>query len=238
VIVLLGGTGAGGSAGAVDPCQGPNPPPECGTLVPSGPGCGDGQINQETEACDDGNPLPGDGCNGVCVVEPNFVCPEVGQPCVSTIVCGDGVLSGAEVCDDGNTAGGDGCTAACDGIELGYVCPVPGEPCTTAATDCGDGIRQTGEQCDDGTNDGGYGQCASGCVLGPHCGGGEVQTPYEDCDDQLNAGGYGQCAPGCILGPHCGDGILQPGYEECDDGNSVDQDGCSRACKDEILVVD
>jgi cysteine-rich repeat protein len=40
-----------------------------------------------------------------------------------------------------------------------------------------------GEQCDDGQNTGGYGQCAPGCVLGPRCGDGIIQTPQEDCDD-------------------------------------------------------
>src|SRR6476620_2561050 len=35
-------------------------------LVASGPACGDGKINQMSEACDDGNSLPGDGCSGIC----------------------------------------------------------------------------------------------------------------------------------------------------------------------------
>ena len=39
-----------------------------------------------TEACDDGNTAPGDGCDAVCVVE----------------FCGDGIVNnGTEVCDDG-----------------------------------------------------------------------------------------------------------------------------------------
>ena len=39
------------------------------------PGCGDGIVNQASEACDDGNALAGDGCNGICQVEPNHTCP-------------------------------------------------------------------------------------------------------------------------------------------------------------------
>jgi fibro-slime domain-containing protein len=47
---------------------------------------------------------------------------------------------------------------------------------------CGDGIVSLGEECDDIVNDGGYGECAPGCVLGPHCGDGIVDEG-EDCDD-------------------------------------------------------
>src|SRR3972149_4762425 len=68
-----------------DPCEVENPPPE-GFLVPSGPACGDGKLNQESEICDDGNSIPGDGCSGICTVELYFECPTPGQPCISTIV--------------------------------------------------------------------------------------------------------------------------------------------------------
>jgi len=47
---------------------------------------------------------------------------------------------------------------------------------------CGDGIVSLGEQCDDGVNDGGYGECATGCVIGPYCGDGITQDT-EECDD-------------------------------------------------------
>ncbi|NLN63733.1 MAG: DUF4215 domain-containing protein, partial [Myxococcales bacterium] len=64
---------------------------------------------------------------------------------------------------------------------------------------CGDGIVQSAhEQCDDGTNAGGYGQCAPGCVLGPHCGDGIVQKPYEECDDGNN-NNNDACSNACKL---------------------------------------
>jgi cysteine-rich repeat protein len=88
-------------------------------------------------------------------------------------------------------------------------------------------------------NEGGYGQCDVGCVYGPRCGDGEVQTEFgEECDegDGGNDGGYGQCAPGCVLGPHCGDNVLQPAYEDCDDGNHDAGDGCDPSCQDELWV--
>ena len=71
-------------------------------------GCGDGINNQGgIEECDDGNVLPGDGCNGNCKVEPNWTCPKAG-PCTRKIICGDSVIGAGEVCDDGNTKDGDG----------------------------------------------------------------------------------------------------------------------------------
>ena len=126
VVLLDEQTAGAGGAGEV--CLGENPPEWCaeGMLSTSGPACGDGEINQDSEDCDDGNSMPGDGCNGLCKVEPNFVCPTPGEPCQSTIACGDGQLAGGEVCDDGNTADGDGCAADCQAIEDGYYCPEVG----------------------------------------------------------------------------------------------------------------
>ncbi len=62
-------------------------------------GCGDGDLNLETEECDDGNILNGDGCTFKCLLE----------------FCGDSVVNNFpnEECDDGNTTNGDGCSAGC-----------------------------------------------------------------------------------------------------------------------------
>ena len=72
-------------------------------------------------------PSPGDGCTGRCMLEPFSVCPTPGQPCVSTVVCGDCKVTGDEACDDGNTAAGDGCAADCRQVEGGFTCPRGGE---------------------------------------------------------------------------------------------------------------
>jgi cysteine-rich repeat protein len=73
--------------------------------------CGDSILSPDEE-CDDGNASPGDGCNGMCLIEAGWVCEIPGAPCVQTI-CGDGFLEGAEECDDGNLEDGDGCSSAC-----------------------------------------------------------------------------------------------------------------------------
>jgi len=97
--------------------------------VPQVPICGDG-ILQPGEACDDGNPIPGDGCSGVCTIEPGFVCPTPGQLCVAVVIqiCGDGLVEGSEACDDGNDKSGDGCSGICT-VESGWSCELPGQPC-------------------------------------------------------------------------------------------------------------
>lgn len=55
---------------------------------------------------------------------------------------------------------------------------------TTCTARCGDGVKTKYEACDDGVNAGGYGGCAPGCVLGPRCGDGKIDSEFgEACDD-------------------------------------------------------
>jgi cysteine-rich repeat protein len=118
------------------------------------------------ETCDDGNRQSGDGCSAACLKEP------------TTLVCGDGVVSGAEECDDGprNGTADDPCGPDC---MLWHF--------------CGDGVVDLGEACDLGTamNVAVYG--TSGCTpdcQGPHyCGDGIVDTDEgEQCDLGANNG--------------------------------------------------
>jgi cysteine-rich repeat protein len=61
------------------------------------PACGD-HVVEPGEACDDGNRIDGDGCNGTCT---------------SSEVCGNGFVDPGEACDDGNLRSGDGCDSRC-----------------------------------------------------------------------------------------------------------------------------
>jgi fibro-slime domain-containing protein len=215
--------------------------------------CGDGKLNLDLgEECDDGAtpPTSGDGCSALCKLEPNFACPDIGKPCVSTVVCGDGKVTGAETCDDGNKTPNDGCSATC-GVEAGWQCPTAGAKCT--AKSCSDGIVAGNEQCDDGNlvaNDG----CSATCVLEPGfacvstgtppksvchkttCADG-VKEGFEQCDDG-NKIPYDGCSPTCTVESKCaggtctavcGDGLKFPS-EACDDGNTMAGDGCSPTC--------
>ncbi|HEX9620309.1 MAG TPA: DUF4215 domain-containing protein [Polyangiaceae bacterium] len=183
-------------AGSEDPCE----EEDCEIdPEPSGPVCGDGKVNQDSETCDDGNPLPGDGCSGACTLEPNHDCPKRGGACKSTIVCGDGEVAGSEVCDDDNTDDGDGCSADCLSVEPNFDCSVPGMPCVDTVI-CGDGEVTGSEVCDDAFEPG-------GCT--------------DDCS--MVTDGWSCLMPGnaCVLLPRCGDGRLALD-ETCDDGEHCD----------------
>ncbi len=164
-----------------------------------GPVCGDGVI-EPPETCDDGNTIPGDGCSGVCQIEPGHVCPTPDKPCVETWVCGNGIIDPGETCDDGNNTSGDGCSSTCQ-IEPGWTCTggtvretgdasPPVDSGMVALSDaaapspskcfqdrCGDGIIETGETCDDGNDVSGDG-CSSTCQIEP---GWACPTPNTAC---------------------------------------------------------
>jgi fibro-slime domain-containing protein len=180
--------------------------------VPEIIACGNG-LKQIGEECDDKNSTPGDGCSGICTVEPGWVCPVEGQPCIKLPEsgCGSGTIDGSEACDDGNKDDSDGCSSTCT-VEQGWTCAKPGKPCVQSATGvCGDSSVDFGEQCDDG-NVAPIDGCSATCQTEPH---------------------YLCSQPGkpCALLPFCGDGVqsLNP-YEACDDGNTESGDGCTSTC--------
>ena len=246
-------TSSGGTSGPV--CNSTSTQ-GCKAMAP--PACGDGKNNVDGEECDDGNVLPGDGCNGVCKVEPNWSCPKEG-PCTRKIICGDGEIGAGEVCDDGNTKDNDGCSADCTKQDPAFKCDPPGNPCVRVSQ-CGNKRVEPGEDCDDGNQNDGDG-CDSDCKLeggyvcpvpgqpcksAPRCGDGVVQTANgEVCDDGNQKDGDGCSADcktktaGCTCEPgktcvcpvvKCGNGQVENG-EDCDDGNTDSKDGCTSTCK-------
>eukprot|EP01062_Namystynia_karyoxenos_P018116 TRINITY_DN16727_c0_g1_i1.p1 TRINITY_DN16727_c0_g1~~TRINITY_DN16727_c0_g1_i1.p1 ORF type:complete len:1129 (+),score=259.24 TRINITY_DN16727_c0_g1_i1:432-3389(+) len=76
--------------------------------------CGDAD-RHPTEECDDGALAPGDGCDGKCLIEPDYLCTgSVGtRSFCEPPVCGDAREATVEQCDDGNLIPGDGCDATC-----------------------------------------------------------------------------------------------------------------------------
>jgi fibro-slime domain-containing protein len=198
-------------------CDGAN----CTTIGEAGAGstssdlCGDGVVGK-SEECDDGNATPGDGCSGLCMIEPGYVCAVAGMPCTvsDTEVCGDGKLGMHEACDDGNNQNGDGCSSTCT-VEAGYTCDPASGVCTPiqAPAVCGNGLVEFGEDCDDGN-----------MVANDGCTACKTDQGYV-CP---NAG------QPCVPAEYCGDGILQVTLgEDCDDGNNKPGDGCDALCHTE-----
>ncbi|MBS1151204.1 MAG: Metal dependent amidohydrolase [Myxococcaceae bacterium] len=104
-----GGTGGGGGAGVGGGVGG-------GGGGGGGPVCGNGTIDG-SEACDDGNQIPNDGCEPTtCTVSPQ--------------TCGNTTREGTEECDDGNQVALDGCEPTCQLTATPSVtCPnVPAAP--------------------------------------------------------------------------------------------------------------
>jgi len=73
--------------------------------------CGDNQIDQPDEECDDDSPQVCTTVEGYSGFENCVAC--LWGECITEEFCGDGVKNGNEQCDDGNTQDGDGCSATC-----------------------------------------------------------------------------------------------------------------------------
>jgi cysteine-rich repeat protein len=163
--------------------------------------CGDG-LPQAGEACDDANPIFGDGCRNDCTIE----------------VCGDARLDPQEVCDAGPT-GDQCCQPDCQPRANGTQCDdqkicttqdhcedgvctgtregnCPTTTCTITVCDplpCHDDIIENGTECDDG----------DGCTTGDRCSNGAcvpAQRSFCDDDDPCTAD---ECddTEGCVFSP-------------------------------------
>lgn len=215
------GTGAGGAGG-----QG-------GAGGAADPYCGDGKVTAP-ELCDDGNTVPGDGCESDC----SFSCTK-GTP-NGDAKCDDGdPCNGAETCSD------DHACLPGEGLPDGTACG-EGKLCKGGACGdlvCGDGFVDPGEDCDDANLDpaDGCDACSFTCVVDADCdpadpcAGDGVCAADHTCstvsplpDGTACAGGA--CMDGACVTGTCGNGAIEPG-EECDDANLVDGDGCDASCQ-------
>ncbi|MCK5689991.1 DUF4215 domain-containing protein, partial [Myxococcota bacterium] len=103
--------------------------------------CGNGYTDEDnSEECDDGNDVAGDGCTA-CVVDEGWDCS--GEACI--LMCGNGESDNGESCDDGSSLNGT----------YGY-CKTD---CSGMGESCGDGVIQSAhESCDYGSAD------VAGCI--------------------------------------------------------------------------
>ncbi|CAD8105195.1 unnamed protein product [Paramecium sonneborni] len=204
--------------------------------------CGDNQVVEVIEQCDDYNIDAFDGCfqcslscNQQCSLCINGRCERCldgyikqNEDCIS--ICGDGLLRIDEDCDDQNSLKYDGCNQCkfecdenCNKCEYGkcLYCNIgyylQDQICVTF---CGDGLIVGNEKCDNGNifeEDGCQGcqySCQQYCKT---CQYGQCIQCYDEMGWHLTPQGECQTV--------CGDKIIA-GQESCDDGNEINYDGC------------
>jgi cysteine-rich repeat protein len=217
------------------------------------PVCGDGVIDG-TEACDDGNTAPSDGCDASCTVESGFVCSSAPSFCYATgtgDICGAGnggpaipLTPGSYAFDTtGFTNDYDDYNGACGTNKTGagpdaiFEINVPdGGILEVVNTDSVsfDGVVVFADDCTDI-----MGSCLDWS-----------DTP-EEVAYQNNTGaaktiyfiidGWSSSSEGIfqftlnLETPICGNGAIEAG-EACDDGNVAPNDGCSATCQPELFA--
>lgn len=174
--------------------------------------CGDGQLD-ETETCDDGNNMNGDGCGSTCqAVTTGYTCltEADGTTHAACVRCGDGVVqrstSGVgEGCDDQNMTTGDGCNQCAVETAGGWTCSQTNQGgilLHAGCANCGNGQVELGEACDDGveppTNGNG---CSATCQVeagGWTCNSAEPSV-CQNCGNNMREGNEvcDNAAPGC-----------------------------------------
>jgi cysteine-rich repeat protein len=222
----VGGDGDGGDTGAEDHAE------DGGDRVEVPVGCGDG-VADTTEECDDGNDVPGDGCEVDCTYSCHRAenCDD-GEECTTHLcvargggrACTSTPVAVGTVCDDSSLCTDpDACNAAgvCTGL------PTPSD------TLCNDGLYCDGadDVCD------GAGSCVpismppcsiSGCVTGcdettdtctPAAAGTTCRAAAHQCDAVESCDGTATACPADLMAPAgtaCNDGSDCTEPDACD----------------------
>eukprot|EP00656_Telonema_subtile_P054704 TRINITY_DN8238_c0_g1_i1.p1 TRINITY_DN8238_c0_g1~~TRINITY_DN8238_c0_g1_i1.p1 ORF type:complete len:539 (+),score=107.56 TRINITY_DN8238_c0_g1_i1:120-1736(+) len=191
-------------------------PSECVEL------CGDG-VHEDSEGCDDGNKIPGDGCSAGCAVEPEWYClPQQGKqdqcariqdcevgdwgewsPC--TAECAGGHMQRSRETAKKASPGGASCAALIEHRECHtQSCPAvncttsewsPWQPCTLP---CGTGHKSRARKVHQPAEHGG----ASCGLLDEQVACNTHQCPIKvDCSVSVWAA-WGQCSKSCGRGTH------------------------------------
>ncbi len=207
-----------------------------------GGGAGGGQLNCVVdgvlgpfEKCDDGNNIPGDGCENDC-----------------SFTCEKGTIKGDAFCDDKDPCNGVETCSDQHTCEAGPV-PADGEPCgmgkickggVCGDDTCGDGFVSASEDCDDGNLDpnDGCNNCKFTCVSSdptactpadPCAGQGVCNDMTHTCSpgtpqpDGTSCGMGMTCKGGVCTLDTCGNGTVDPG-EDCEPPNTPT---CDANCK-------
>jgi len=197
------------------------------------PECGDGEVADGFEACDDRNTDPGDGCDGQCKIEAGWDCgnqPGQASTCARLPACSDGLDNDQDGLTDFD-GGDDGCSSAtdeseegscaavcaannqcnetCQHDECGWTCGATGcgcnLDCNEAATSCD--LSCAGNNCELQCDN--AGDCSAGCVSSSTC---NIDCQQSDSCDvtcsmssscDINCDGAASCAATCTSGSSC-----------------------------------
>lgn len=200
--------------------------------------CGNGVVDSGEE-CDDGNDVPGDGCEpSTC----RFSCREDAE-CLDEDIC-----NGEESCSSSTHACGEGTVRPPDGAVCRDGTPrriCLGGTCVFSA--CGDGFvdEGNGESCDPPGEEGCPGNCRWGCEVNEDCtDDGDMCNGEEFCDLGLHACGHRFQPPdGTVcrtlprlicLAEVCGESLCGDGFVDTGGGESCEPPGvgaCSPGCR-------
>ena len=178
---------------------------------------GDGiRVNSNSNYCDDGNIIDGDGWSSICSVETFYEWSggSLSSKDAWIEICGDSkrLTTSVSYWDDGNTNSGDGCSSIWN-IENGWTW-VGGS--TTSKDVCseiwGDGIKfnSFSTYCDDGNTNNGDGWSSSWSIENLYSWNGGSSNSKDVCSEIW------------------GDGFrINTNVNYCDDGNNSNSDGCN-----------
>lgn len=184
--------------------------------------CGDGHYDDrtgsthESEACDDGNDVDGDGCDTDCT----FSCTRASD-CMDMETC-----NGMETCTAGHTCMAGTMVADLDPCTIpstGTMASCHGGLCRAGA--CPDGNTDAGEECDDNNmmdGDGCDADCTFSCQDDTECQDGDPCNGVETCNTMTHA-----CAAATTP-------------LSCDDGDACTTDTCvaMTGCTNTSVLVD
>jgi len=157
-------------------------------------------------------------------------------------VCGDGFVDAGkgEACDLGAQNGtASGCSSTCQLDCASNTDCSDGNVCNGAETCVNATVNgQAVKKCQAGSNASKCTTCSGGLCNGSgscaasSCGDGCIDASKNETCDPPNGT---TCTASCQLAAVCGNGVLESG-EQCDDGNLFNLDGCSSACKYEVVA--
>jgi cysteine-rich repeat protein len=196
-----------------------------GVCLPD-PVCGDGELGEIGEACDDGNTASGDGCSADCqTVEYGPLCAALPTLALETSVAGStvhGVDGFMSTCQFGSSRAQLYTVDVPGPGRLTLTMTSPKDQSLSLRGSCGEGPDELA--CEEHANAGG----TEVLVAQVTSAGPSSLVAMVSATTVLEHGDFTLAAT--FVAEQCGDGVVA-GRELCDDGNTLGNDGCSADCR-------